>query len=213
MKLPIPPPLPRDFYRADTTAVARSLLGKALLCREGRSIAGGIIVETEAYLKTGDPSCHSHHGPTPRSVSMYARGGTLYVYAIHGRYCLNVVTEEKGEGCAVLIRAIEPVWGIAAMRRRRSRERVIDLTTGPAKMCEALGVDLRQNGTDMVDRPRVWIGQADLADTQPFSIVTTPRIGISRGVEMPLRFLVDRNRFVSGRKSVHSGKADRSLFD
>ena len=212
MKTPVPPPLQRKFYQADTTSVARCLLGKALLCREGRTIAGGIIVETEAYLKSGDPSCHSHHGPTPRSVSMYARGGTLYVYAIHGRYCLNVVTEEAGEGCAVLIRAIEPVWGIAAMRRRRSRENQIDLTTGPAKLCEALGVDLRQNGTDMVDRPQVWIGEPKLPTSDLPPVITTPRIGISRGVDMPLRFLIDRNRFVSGRKSDHSGKTDRSFF-
>jgi DNA-3-methyladenine glycosylase len=222
-KIPtVPDRLTRASFEGATESVAKWLLGKALVCKQGRSSLGGIIVETEAYLKKGDPASHSFRGQTPRNAAMFLRAGMLYVYSIHAKYCLNVSTENDGEGCAVLIRAIEPVWGRKKMAACRGREienqrQVVELTNGPAKICQALGMGLIHNGANLSadassNEANIWVGNVKEITVGPDQIVASPRIGISKAVDRKLRFFVDRNRFVSGRKSLHTGKADQSFF-
>ena len=204
---PLPVPrqrLPRAFYARDPATVARHLLGKALLrCSEDGQLCGGLIVETEAYLASEDPASHSHRGPTPRNASMFARPGTLYVYTIHAKYCLNAATERQGTGSAVLIRALEPVWGLATMRQRRALPRQDrQLSAGPAMLCQALAITTADDGADLVRSTAIWV--ADVPRLPSFSTRTTERIGISQAGHLPLRFLIDGNRFVSGRVSDHA---------
>lgn len=203
-------PLGRSFYSRFPDVVARDLLGRAMVRRVGEGWIGGLIVETEAYLAEDDPAAHSHRGPTPRNGSMYAEAGTLYVYTIHAKYCLNAVTETVGRGSAVLIRALEPVWGIDVMQRRRGREDMRQLCRGPAMLCQALDVDLRLNGADLCRTESVWIESYGA----PFDFATrvSPRIGIRHAAELPLRFFVDGNRYVSGRASDHTRRPTESLL-
>ncbi len=188
-------PLPRAFYLRDVTRVARELLGCALVRDLDGQPAGGVIVETEAYLPAGDPANHAHRGRTRRNASMFQPGGTAYVYTIHTRFCLNAVTGPQDEPAAVLIRAIDPRWGLEAMRRRR-RGPERDLTRGPARLCEALGIDLALDGWDLTLGRRLWIAPA-VEPVAADRIVTTPRVGIRLAADLPLRFLVADSPFVS----------------
>ena len=137
--------LPRKFYDRETVAVAKELLGKALISRVGGVLTGGVIVETEAYLSAGDPACHASRGQTKRNTSMFGPPGHLYVYMIHAKQCLNAVTEQSGRASAVLIRALEPIWGVDTMIARRRTHVVRDLTRGPARLCQALHVAKAQD--------------------------------------------------------------------
>ncbi len=193
--------LPREFYRQDVTITARELLGK-IFCRnlDGNLLAGR-IVEVEAYDHPGDPASHSYRGETPRNKVMFGEGGVVYVYFIYGiHYCLNVVTGKAGEGKAVLLRGLEPLSGMEIMSKNRlgrnytNRREYIGLLNGPAKIAQAYDADLRFNGTDLTS------GDFFIADDsapQNFEIVSSPRIGISRGKEMQLRFYIKNSPFVS----------------
>lgn len=170
---------------SDTLEAARRLLG----CVVVRAIAGcvmaGRIVETEAY-RQDDPASHSFRGPSARNASMFGPPGRAYVYLIYGtHHCLNVVTEPTGVGAAVLIRALEPLVGIEAMRARRAHPK---LTDGPGRLCQALGIDRRLDGEDLLRSESLYL----LADVpQPAErILATPRIGISKAVERPWRFVL-----------------------
>ncbi len=192
---PLPDSLPylrRIFYERDTTAVARALLGKWVFSRLGGKLTAGIIIETEAYLPQGDPASHAAKGMTPRNRSMFAAPGTAYVYAIHSRHCFNVVTESPGIGAAVLIRALEPREGIAIMRTRRSSRRSQppterELCSGPAKLCEALGIDLSQDGSDLTGGRKLWL--AEVPGASPVPVRMTRRIGVTSAQELRLRFV------------------------
>lgn len=208
-------PLPREFFDRAPQDVARDLLGKALIrqtddSRNAGSLTGGLIVETEAYLAQGDEASHSHRGPRPRNRSMFAGPGTLYVYTIHAKFCLNAVTEQAGVGSAVLIRALEPVWNLALMHERRKRDDPRELCRGPAKLCQALSVDLAHDGGDLCSPKSIWIEPG--VSIAPDCITATPRIGIRRAADHRLRFFVDGNRFVSGRTGDHRGPAKLSLL-
>ena len=126
--------LPRQFYDRQPADVARDLLGKLLFCQTAPGVVAGRIVETEAYLPEGDSACHAHCGRTKRNASMFGPPGHAYVYAIHARWCLNTVTAGDGVGCAVLLRALEPLLGIELMQKRRNTERPRDLCRGPARL-------------------------------------------------------------------------------
>ncbi len=183
--------LPRDFYERDTVTVARALLGKVLV--HGRT--AGRIVETEAYLGGDDLAAHSARGITPRTRVIFGPPGHAYVYFIYGMYeCLNLVAEPDGQAGCVLIRAVEPVAGLAEMRARRPGiQRVELLASGPGRLTLALGISRAQNGRD-VTRGSLTVREAGDAAAD---ISVTPRIGIRHCADWPLRFLLTGNRFVS----------------
>jgi DNA-3-methyladenine glycosylase len=187
--------LPRSFYDRPTKIVARELLGKALIRQVAGEWLGGRIVETEAYLPENDLACHASRGITASNASMFASPGTLYVYPIHAKHCLNVVTEAKGRGGAVLIRAVEPIWGIDAMKAIRGYDDPRRLTRGPGMLCQALQIDRRFDGIHLIGGQEIVI--ADCQSQDSFEIITTPRIGISKAKHAMLRYVVAGNRFVS----------------
>jgi DNA-3-methyladenine glycosylase len=174
--------LARSFYARPTVAVARDLLGKVI--RHGPASAR--IVETEAYLGIGDAAAHSARGPTPRTRVIFGPPGHAYVYLIYGmHYCLNIVAEPAGVAGCVLIRAVEPVD--ATVGNSLS-------SNGPGKLTRALGITLQHYGADLTRGP---ITLHECRDRESFEIGISPRIGISRAAELPLRFFIRGNRFVS----------------
>jgi DNA-3-methyladenine glycosylase len=184
--------LPRSFYSRPAAEVARDLLGKILV--HGR--AAGRIVETEAYLGLDDRAAHASRGITPRTKVLFGPPGHAYVYFIYGMYeCLNLVAEPKGTPGCVLIRALEPLAGLAAMRRRRPRARTNDeLASGPGKLTLAMGITRRHNGADVTSGSltvRSW------PDDFRFEIGVSPRIGIRYCRDWPLRFFIAGNPCVS----------------
>ena len=184
--------LNRDFYARPAVEVARNCLGKILV--HGRT--AGRIVETEAYLGVDDRAAHAWHGMTDRTRVIFGPPGHAYVYFIYGMYeCLNFVAEPVGQAGCVLIRALEPVSGIATMQRRRpAAKRVEDLASGPGKLTLALGITRKQNGADLTTSALQVRG---LRDEPTVEIATTPRIGITHCADWPLRFFIAGNRFVS----------------
>ncbi len=184
--------LGRDFYARPATEVARDCLGKILAHKS----TAGRIVETEAYLGAEDRAAHAWRGVTDRTRLLFGPPGHAYVYFIYGMYeCLNFVAEEEGKAGCVLIRALEPLAGIAAMRRRRSgAKRLEDLASGPGKLTVAMGITRKLNGADLTTGPlQLWDPQNGLS----FGVRVTPRIGITHCADWPLRFLIAGNRFVS----------------
>ncbi|MGH7420629.1 MAG: DNA-3-methyladenine glycosylase, partial [Candidatus Rokuibacteriota bacterium] len=184
--------LPRAFYtRPDVVAVARGLLGSLLVvpARDGRRVAG-IIVETEAYRGPEDRASHAYRGRrTPRTETMYGPGGTAYVYFVYGMYHqFNVVTGVEHVPHAVLVRALEPVEGLDLMRRRRASAPPLNLTSGPGKLCIALGIDRRLDRADLLG-DRIWLEEGRRA--RPAAIGSGPRVGIDYAgewVARPWRF-------------------------
>jgi DNA-3-methyladenine glycosylase len=173
--------------------VARELLGKILV--HGRT--AGLIVETEAYLGIDDLAAHSARGLTERTRVIFGQPGHAYVYFIYGMYeCLNLIAEPAGVAGCVLIRAVEPLCGIRTMSKRRpSAKTRRDLASGPGKLTLAMGITRRQNAVDVTRGPltvRCWTG-----DQREFKILSTPRIGITKCADWPLRFVIARNRYVS----------------
>lgn len=187
-----------EFFNRSPAQVARELLGAKLVRLSENQLLSGRIVETEAYLAVDDPASHSFIGYRPRNRWMFGEPGTLYVYTIHNRFCLNGVTEAAGIGSAVLIRALEPLNGIELMKLNRGRTNLRDLTTGPAKICQALRIDLSHNGISLCEPNQLWIElpERTLPAAQE-DIAITPRIGISKAKELPLRFILKGNSFLS----------------
>ena len=197
-------PLPSSFFARDTLEVARDLLGRHLVRRHADGSARvGRVVETEAYTQD-DPAFHGwglldpdtgklrHEG---RAADLFKPPATAYVYLIYGRYwLLNVVTEREGIGGAVLIRAVEPVEGLDRMRTARNVSRDVELTNGPGKLTQAFGIDGKDHIRDLTGPPIFFEEGHPVSDTQ---VTTTPRIGLSKGIERSWRFLIEGNRFVS----------------
>lgn len=193
-----------DFYQKyDTLTLAKELLGCELIHESPEGRTAGIIVETEAYL-TGDPACHAYRKKTTRNAAMFGPAGSVYVYLIYGMYhCVNIVSAEEGKGEAVLIRALEPTEGIELMQQRRAEKKgskstpftVRELCNGPAKLVRAMGITLAgHNGSSLVEEANLYITPPKETD---FEVVTTTRIGITQGAELPYRFYIGGNRFVS----------------
>jgi DNA-3-methyladenine glycosylase len=197
VKSRIPQILPRSFYTRQTVDVARALLGKLLVHRDtsggvtSGGVTSGIIVETEAYLGEEDMAAHSAAGLTARTRVIFGQPGHAYVYLNYGIHeCLNLVAEPEGKAGCVLIRALEPVDGIELMRERRRGAR--DLASGPGKLTQAMGIGRSLNGAD------VTRGPLTVCDHQPPpAIGSSPRVGITKSVDLPLRFFVVGNPFVS----------------
>lgn len=188
-------PLPLDFYKRETALVAKELLGKGLLIKNSIQLTLSEIVETEAYLSEGDPASHSARGKTQRNSPMFESGGICYVYRCYGlHFCMNVVTGERGVGEAVLLRALAPLSGFQIMEKRRKTRDPRNLLSGPAKITQALGVDLSYNGV-VFNREDFAI--VELKERLPFRIGTSPRIGISKAKTKPLRFFVKESPWVS----------------
>jgi len=184
--------LPRSFYERGTVEVARDLLGKVLV----HGAAAGIVVETEAYLGGDDLASHSAVGITDRTRVIFGPPGHAYVYLSYGMHdCMNIVAESAGKPGCVLIRALEPIEGLDVMRVRRPKARTDrDLTSGPGKLTRALGITRKHTGTDMTRGDLVVLTRPAI---QAFEIAVTPRIGISKCTNLPLRFFIKGNRFVS----------------
>jgi DNA-3-methyladenine glycosylase len=171
--------------------VAPDLIGCALLYRG----VGGVIVETESYERD-DPACHAFVGLTPRTATLFGQPARAYVYLSYGIHsCLNFVCEPEGHAAAVLIRSLEPRWGIDEMRRRRGRDALRDLCSGPGKLTEALGIGLELNGAPICEPPfelrsrdEEWAG---------VRVGRGPRIGITRAAELPWRFCAKGNDYLS----------------
>ncbi len=170
------------FFERSVHEVAPGLIGCALL-HDG---VGGIIVETESYDQE-DPACHGFNGPTPRNEVIFGEPGRAYVYFSYGMHnLLNAVCEQRGRAAAVLIRALEPVWGLDEMRRRRGRSDARELCSGPGKLTQALGVGLDANGRRLDAPPFELRGRDE--SWRDVCVLAGPRIGISRAVDRPWRF-------------------------
>jgi DNA-3-methyladenine glycosylase len=189
----LPDRIPRSFYERPTSEVARDLLGRELVHDTPEGRASGTVVECEAYLGSGDPGSHASRRKTPRNAVMFGDAGIAYVYFTYGmHYCFNAVAKPVGEAGAVLIRAIEPREGMDLMQRRRGRRDPRELTTGPAKLTQALGIDGRSNGVDLTSSDLYFT-----VGVGPGPIVVTGRIGLSAGQDMPLRYCIPGSRFLS----------------
>jgi len=182
-------PLGQKFFNRPTVDLAKALLGKYLVYGDLK----GKIVETEAYLFHDDPGCHASCGMTPRNEPMFGPPGRTYVYLIYGMYhCLNVVSGKIGEGEAVLIRALQPIEGIKLMQERRKTVKIENLCSGPGKLTQAFGITKEHNNLSLLS------GELRILDSREKpEIQTSFRIGLSAGGDLPLRFFVKDNRFVS----------------
>jgi DNA-3-methyladenine glycosylase len=201
--------LPREFFNRDPVTVGRELLGKLLIRREGRRLLAGRVVEDEAYLGVEDPAAHAYSGRTPRNTVLFGPPGHAYVYFIYGNhYCLNVsCMPERYAGC-VLLRAMEPVFGLPAMARARGLELTATprptqlrlIASGPGRMSQAFGITrLRDNDKDLTaPASDLWFADDGY---RPERIAATPRVGITKAVEQPLRFVIASNLFVSATRA------------
>jgi DNA-3-methyladenine glycosylase len=189
--------LPRRFYRRDPRSVAPELLNKVLRHADGR---GGRIVEVEAYCGAADAAAHSFRGQTARNATMFGRAGLLYVYFTYGmHWCCNPVCGEPGEGVAVLLRALAPLHGIDRMRAARPHcRRDVDLCRGPARLCQAMGIDGASDGIDLVTGAGGLV-IVDDGTPPPADPVVAARVGITRAADAPWRWYVRGDPHVSRR--------------
>lgn len=202
-----------DFFRLPTLLMAEKLLGMVLVHHTpGGELLKGKIVETEAYLAEGDQACHAYRGITPRNRPMFASPGTIYIYFTYGNhYLINIVTEPEGTAGAVLLRALEPVEGVAAMERNRGWKSGTILTNGPGKLTQAMGIGPELNCCSLLDNPQLFLEEGK--PPLPEEIGTTERIGISRSTELPWRKYISTSRYVSGKAPTKRCKKSRNTLE
>ncbi|MDF7820428.1 DNA-3-methyladenine glycosylase [Runella sp. MFBS21] len=194
------------YQKYDTITLAQRLLGCELVHDSAEGQTAGIIVETEAYI-TGDPACHAYRRKTTRNAAMFGAAGSVYVYLIYGMYhCINVVSAEEGMGEAVLIRALEPTRGVDLMQMRRSikNKKTVEglerntplkqLCNGPGKLVQAMGISLVAHNATFLTEGSLYINAPSVSNVE---VVTTTRIGITQGADLPYRFYIKNNEFVS----------------
>ncbi len=191
--------LERAELPVDTAELARFLIGKMVVRTLAEGVAGGRIVETEAYV-IGDAAGHAYRGMTHRNRTLFLERGHAYVYLAYGvSFMLNVASETPGVGAGVLIRAIEPTLGVEIMEQNRGRTRLRDLARGPGRLCEALRIDRALDGTDLCRTGPLWLAPGGPAG----EIGESKRIGITRAPDSPLRFYLRGNEFVSGPRTLN----------
>lgn len=217
-------PLGPNWYRKPTVELAKQLLGMTLQRRlPSGDLSRSTIVEVEAYLPKGDSASHSWKGQGNKNASMFAKPGTLYVYPIHGRHCLNVVTEPATVGAAVLVRAVEPQNAQTQLWQARHRETqpaswawrdLFSLTRGPGRLCEALSVDRELDGTDLTTGQQIWLS-ASVAEVlhKDWNVCRSCRINVTSAKALRLRWFIDGNRFVSGPTREHRRGRNWTFFD
>lgn len=193
--------MPRAFFERQPDSVARSVLGKLLVRRTDNALLAGRIVEVEAYFGDGDPAAHSAAGRTARNAVLFGPPGHAYVYFIYGMHsCLNISCEPTGQAGSILVRALEPLQGLAQMavgRGLAAHAAPRLLTSGPGRLCQAFGITrATHNGIDLLSADSDLQLRDDGYDTH--SVMTTPRIGITKAAERPLRFLISGNPYASG---------------
>jgi DNA-3-methyladenine glycosylase len=198
--------LPRKFFAKKTEEVAPALLGKYLVSTKTSAVIAGKIVEVEAYFGPGDPASHARRGVTPRTKIMFGRPGIAYIYLNYGMYCLlNVVTEPEGRAGAVLIRALEPRIGIEVMRSFRRTEKLEELCSGPGKICQALAIDLSDNGLDLTDvKSGLFIAELLSEKKGKLKVARSKRIGVREDLPEQYRFYIADNKYVSTKSQVFS---------
>ncbi|MDH4263592.1 MAG: DNA-3-methyladenine glycosylase [Spirochaetia bacterium] len=198
---PVDKILPSAFYLQDTLTLAKALLGKHFTrIIHGKKLIGK-IVETEAYHEDGDPSCHAHRGKTPRNAVMFGQPGCLYVYFTYGmHHCMNIVSEPEDIAAAVLIRALQPLEGIEVMQKNRGKNiSTRQLCSGPAKLCQAFDISKIQNGHSLQSKD-IYISSGENINDDDIEVTT--RIGISKGIDLPWRFYIKNNPYVSKLKAL-----------
>lgn len=193
--------LKKSFYRRELISLARDLLGKMLVKSNGREFLAGKIVEVEAYDGDLDEAAHSYGGITKRNEIMFEAGGYLYVYFTYGaHHCCNVVTGKKGQGTAVLIRAVEPVLGLERLiknrfgRKLKNGKELLNLTSGPGKICAAFRIERKHSGTDLMGK-EIFILDGEKIKSKDIGV--SKRIGITRSVDLPWRFFIKNNPYLS----------------
>jgi DNA-3-methyladenine glycosylase len=203
----IEPPVARIAFRRvprDTITLARWLLGKVLVSHVRGVQLSGRIVETEAYLQR-EAACHAFRGMTPRNRSLFLDRGHAYVYVCYGTsFMLNVSSEAAGTGSGVLLRALEPLTGIEQMRRGREHVRLADLTRGPGRLAAAMGVNMRHDGLNLFDGPRLWIGSDGY---EVGDVGVSERIGLTKAAEEQLRFFIAGSPHLSGSRALNAWRA------
>jgi len=192
--------LSRDELPVDTAALARFLIGKIVVRETPEGVISGRIAETEAYV-LGDAASHAFRGMTPRTRPMFLERGHAYVYLNYGTsWMLNVSGEAEGIGAGVLIRALEPLEGIALMQAHRGTEKLRDLARGPGRLCRALQIGPWADGLDLCADGPLWLGRDEV---DPGEIGLSVRIGITKDADRPLRFYVRGSPFVSGTRALN----------
>jgi DNA-3-methyladenine glycosylase len=195
--------LTADFFARSVQDVARELIG----CELRFHGVGGVIVEVESYERD-DPACHAYVGLTPRTSTLFGPPGRAYVYLSYGIHSLlNFVAEPEGNAAAVLIRALEPRFGIDEMRHRRRRDEVRELCSGPGKLTESLGIDLEWNGAPVSEPPFELRGRSE--EWRDVEVMTAPRVGITRATELPWRFCAAASPYLSRPVPVSRLRASR----
>jgi DNA-3-methyladenine glycosylase len=193
--------LKKNFYTRDLLTVAKELLGKVLVKKDGKKVLAGRIIEVEAYNGETDQAAHSYAGKTKRNEVMFNKGGQLYVYLTYGvHFCCNVVTGIEGKGTAVLIRAVEPVDGIKKMIKNRFNRTLLNykeiykLTNGPGKVCSAFGINKNHSGTYLTE-DKLYLINSSLKKNEEIGI--SKRIGITKSVDLQWRFFIKDNPYLS----------------
>jgi len=187
-------PLSRRFYANNPSFVSRNLLGKILVRKLNTLLLMGIIVETEAYYGKEDPASRAHHGLHSFCKPMWGKPGTLFIYNVHKYWMLNVVAHKPDKAGAVLVRSLEPVCGITIMKRNRKVKDVFQLTSGPGRLTEALGIDKSFNETDVTLEKAVICTIDNKATVE---IDSSYRVGVKKDLKTKLRFFVKGNKYVS----------------
>lgn len=190
-----------NIFGLDTLSIAKNLLGYTFIHESDEGKTAGIIVETEAYLQD-DPACHAYRKKSVRNAPMFGKAGTIYVYQIYGmHFCVNISTNQEDIGEAVLIRALQPTEGLDLMEERRlthsklTQMKLRDLCSGPGKLVQAMGINKNMNDWHILDSGlKIIPPKIEIADS---NIITTTRIGITQGADLPYRFYIKGNKFVS----------------